>query len=1069
MKPVSLIISAFGPYAGLVPEIRFDSFEEKGLFLISGDTGAGKTTIFDAICFALYGETSGSYRDKKNLRSEYAAPDVESYVEFRFTHQGRSFCVRRSPSYERPKLRGSGVITEQEKAVFTEDGKAPVEGLTQVNEAVRDLLGIDKNQFKQIAMIAQGEFWSLLNARTDQRTEILRTIFMTDGYKNIEYQLKARMDRAEGAHHSCSGDILHAFGDIKAEEGTLLSGELKELQMKAAGSGSVWNLEELLDLTERILKEDEGLGAQAQKELGDAETALSGQKKILAGALQNNEFLTRLESLQRTEKELQMLSAAMEALKESVGLSRKAEYKVMPCWNLMHGKEQELERGEKEAEELKTSLSEAEKAAGEAAKKLEEAGTHLEEAEELGRKADRIAGEQEKYLQRDQLKNTLEALKEEKTGLDAEAEDLQIRENDLKERIIKNEAFIEENKDEPERLVALRHREKSLEEWLQNAGELLGSGLDRRQKSLKELADRQDVYLKCFAKYEAAETRRLQAEKCLESSRAGILAAHLTEGEKCPVCGSLHHPEPALLPENAMSEDAYEKIRQETEKLTDQKNEAYTAACSAKTAAGLLEEQLQKDFDAAVTAGRSLVYGGDIRENIQGASCGLSDTEKMLRDLKVGAEDADKQLKNEIQSAEKACSELQKARTGLARIRGEETAALEKAQAELRKAQEAYARRQSGAEASLAALSGLTYMNWQAAEAEMKNAAEQAAAIKTAIRQAEEDKKTADTRRAELGAALRIKAENAAALKKEAEKLRNDLLVALAENGFVSEEAMLEAAVGEKLLTEREQQLKDYQEACRDNSVRLVQAKQDAEGRSRIDIEALRTETEKQEQAVNALRERCNVIRFRISANAEKRAAMESRREQLYRAAHEAGLSRRLYELVRGTTRNGKITLEQYVQAAGFDSIIRAANRRLIPMSDGQYELCRQEDAPGRKSSTFLDLEVLDNYTGHRRPVGNLSGGESFKASLSLALGLSDTVSSDLGGVQMDAIFIDEGFGTLDRKSIANAMDILINLSGSNKLVGIISHREELVENIPQQIRVTKTRSGSMISIETGD
>jgi len=280
---------------------------------------------------------------------------------------------------------------------------------------------------------------------------------------------------------------------------------------------------------------------------------------------------------------------------------------------------------------------------------------------------------------------------------------------------------------------------------------------------------------------------------------------------------------------------------------------------------------------------------------------------------------------------------------------------------------------------------------------------------------------------------------------------------------------MLKAAVGEKLLTEREQQLKDYQEACRDNSVRLVQAKQDAEGRSRIDIEALRTETEKQEQAVNALRERCNVIRFRISANAEKQAAMESRREQLYRAAHEAGLSRRLYELVRGTTRNGKITLEQYVQAAGFDSIIRAANRRLIPMSDGQYELCRQEDAPGRKSSTFLDLEVLDNYTGHRRPVGNLSGGESFKASLSLALGLSDTVSSDLGGVQMDAIFIDEGFGTLDRKSIANAMDILINLSGSNKLVGIISHREELVENIPQQIRVTKTRSGSMISIETGD
>ena len=166
--------------------------------------------------------------------------------------------------------------------------------------------------------------------------------------------------------------------------------------------------------------------------------------------------------------------------------------------------------------------------------------------------------------------------------------------------------------------------------------------------------------------------------------------------------------------------------------------------------------------------------------------------------------------------------------------------------------------------------------------------------------------------------------------------------------------------------------------------------------------------------------------------------------------------------------RKSKITLEQYIQAAGFDGIIAAANRRLLPMSDGQFELFRQEDSPGKKSSNFLDLEVLDNDTGHRRPVGNLSGGESFKASLSLALGLSDTVSSNLGGIQMDALFVDEGFGTLDRRSIEGAMEILINLSGNNKLVGIISHREELMENIPQQIKVKKTKDGSRITIEKG-
>jgi exonuclease SbcC len=202
--------------------------------------------------------------------------------------------------------------------------------------------------------------------------------------------------------------------------------------------------------------------------------------------------------------------------------------------------------------------------------------------------------------------------------------------------------------------------------------------------------------------------------------------------------------------------------------------------------------------------------------------------------------------------------------------------------------------------------------------------------------------------------------------------------------------------------------------------------------------------------------------------NKNKKENIEQRREEYEKAKKENDICSRLYQLVAGNTGKEKITLEQYIQAAGFDGIIAAANRRLRPMSDGQYELFRREGDLGKKSNHFLDLEVLDNYTGHRRPVGNLSGGESFKASLSLALGLSDTVSSNLGGIQMDALFVDEGFGTLDRKSIDNAMETLTNLSGTNKLVGIISHREELMENIPQQVRVTKTKDGSRFRIETG-
>lgn len=304
MKPSKLIISAFGPYAGRVPEIDFTKFEEKGLFLISGDTGAGKTTIFDAICFALYGTTSGSYRDTKNLRSEYASDTAESYVDFYFSHQGKNYHIWRQPSYERKKQRGTGVITEKEKAVFYEEGKAPVEGLTQVNLAVKDLLHIDEKQFKQIAMIAQGEFRDLLNAKTEQRTEILRTIFLTDGYKNIEYRLKDRMDASYAIRRKTEDSIVQYFGDVSASKTDVLSEELTELKDRARESGSAWNLEELLELLGRLIQSDQEKLEVEKERLEEAECILRSRQKVLATAQTNNEFIDRLLYLQKERAEL---------------------------------------------------------------------------------------------------------------------------------------------------------------------------------------------------------------------------------------------------------------------------------------------------------------------------------------------------------------------------------------------------------------------------------------------------------------------------------------------------------------------------------------------------------------------------------------------------------------------------------------------------------------------------------------------------------------------------------------------------------------------------------------------
>ena len=414
------------------------------------------------------------------------------------------------------------------------------------------------------------------------------------------------------------------------------------------------------------------------------------------------------------------------------------------------------------------------------------------------------------------------------------------------------------------------------------------------------------------------------------------------------------------------------------------------------------------------------------------------------------------------------CLKLKKDREDLDLAQGKETEDLKAVREKFTAQKQKMEKDIVQCETELKAIGELPFESWSLARSERDKLAAEAAGILSAIEEAVRKKQDADQKVAALRATIGTLKENLSVQRKEEEKLRGELDQALAEHGFASEEEMKTCAVTEQEIAASENVIHAYRQKVETNRARLAEAEKEAEGRSPVDVKALEEASAAQSVLVERIREDAGAIRFRIQGNEEKRDNIAAQREVYEEACRKYSIHARLYSLVRGQTGNGKITLEQYIQAAGFDGIIAAANRRLKPMSDGQYELYRQEDSLGKRSNTFLNLEVLDNYTGHRRPVGNLSGGESFKASLSLALGLSDTVSSNLGGIQMDALFVDEGFGTLDRKSIESAMDILVNLSGANKLVGIISHREELMENIPQQIRVTKTKNGSRIEIDTG-
>lgn len=1075
MKPLKLIISAFGPYSGTMPEINFEPFGERGLFLIAGDTGAGKTTIFDAICFALYGETSGSYRDTRNLRSEYAKPEVESYVDFYFSHQGKEYHVYRRPEYQRAKQRGAGVVLQPEQAEFYCGADAPIEGTKAVNHAVQELLHIDAKQFKQIVMIAQGEFRELLNADTKVRTEILRTIFMTAGYQKIGYELKDRMDAGYKGKISTEQSIRHYFDEAAASKNSAYAEVLSDLQTKAADSKSIWNLEEMTDILGQLMEEDKRMSEEKQKELTAASKELDAKKAALAIAHTNNEQIRRYEALLAEEKELEEERPAITALEQLIAKQITATRKVKPLYDSWQEKQAAYRRSAEALAENQKELEQAEQRQKQAAEALENILVQEAEGVSLQRKSEKLQEEFEKYKQRDELMAAVILGKEEEQKLVLELSAIEAAETELQERIATLEQTTKELQDRPAELVKLQHKGKELADRKGQLVVLLEERIPEYQKKQAEFSEQQQTFQKKLEFYQEKETAKMHGEDILERSRAGLLARDLQEGMKCPVCGSTHHPVLAELPAEAITEEAFKKLQREAEQAKKEKDTALLIVERSNTAMKAVEDSLRQDIldvlenewqgqnEFQNPAAEALTGRADIPEGM-----GISDMIPLV-------EAARKEMK-EVQAAhtrrelavQKECDILQRDTVALETARGKETQNLVEQRRICSEQREQKHTELTKKQTLLQGLEALEYDSLETAQKEQEQAESRAKQIQEGIADARVVKEAADKEQVRLKAVLATLISSHEKLQQEEQGQRREF-EQLRKKNFASEEEFLEYAVSEKIIRKNEEKKKDYDTRVSIHVDKLKQAELDAKDKMWMDEEKLREEAGLQERSVEELRSQETEIKQRLMNNERIRKEMLARQGALEQYRREYTICARLYDMVNGTVKGkAKFTLEQYIQAAGFDHIISAANRRLLPMSDNQYELFRQEDTEGKRSSTILNLEVLDHFTGHRRPVGSLSGGESFQASLSLALGLSDTVSSNLGGIQMDALFIDEGFGTLDRKSMEKAMDILVSLSGSNKLVGIISHREELKENILQQIKVTKTRDGSNITVDMG-
>lgn len=1081
MKPTKLVMQAFGAYAEQT-EIDFTQFEEKGLFLICGDTGAGKTTIFDAISYALYGEASGSYRDTKNLKSEYVDKKVESFVDFYFTHQGKDYHVCRKPSFKYTNRNGKP-DEQAEKVIFyqpdgtTLEGAKNVDGTKEKPGAIPQLLNMDAGQFMQVAMIAQGEFWKLLNAKTNERTEILRTIFQTDAYKKLELKLKNRMNVSFAARKEKEQSISQSFREVKVEPAEIsegISGILAEdlvedseeqprsvvqricdLQEKLQDSKAVWNIEEMLTLLQAVIGEDTEKAKQKETVLAQAEEELQKLQGTLVSAKDNNAILERYARTKEEREVLESQKGLFEERRIQLDRTKQATYKVKPEYDAWSAKEHEWERTKQLITDGAQTLADCQTRAGMADAKVKETEALRPEAEQCQKIVDKVREEEPRYKEREMLQHELGQIQLQLATQEQQEAALVTAEQMLQKRIGELQEQQAVWKEEPQQLAQAQAAHDKLLDSQKKTESIAKNLIPAWRRKQQELGEAQREYRKNQDAYESAKEAFTHADRLYRANLVGILASDLAEGEPCPVCGATHHEKLATLVEASVTEEQCKELKAAEEKKLDAFNQATASASSLRAVVQAKELQLKEQIRGYMTP-----------EFIGGVEA-LEELIVIFERQRAKLVDAVAQSREQMDTLQQNCEKLREVEAMLARAQGTEMARLAEQRKSLVEERQSLIAKQAASQATLAALQTLSYPDWEAAMQAGNHALARVTEIQTALDTAAKEKKSADEAVARVQASIATQKQALEQQKSDAQMLKQRLNEKLTACQFASVEEMQAQVATDAEIHAEETKLADYDKKVTEVAARLSQLEQEQDARHRtlVDLEQLQQEHTSKRVQVETLRTALQAITFRIQNNCEKQQNIRAQQVAYEKAKKENDTSYRLYTLVSGQTRNGKITFEQYIQAAGFDSILQAANRHLLPMSDNQFQLYRQTNAVGKQTNTFLDLEVLDISTGKRRPVGNLSGGESFKASLSLALGLSDTIAENRGGIQMDALFVDEGFGTLDSKSLEETKDALLSMSGENKLVGIISHRDELMD-IPQKLRVTKGRGGSRIQME---
>ena len=1040
MRPLKLKMNAFGPYPSLV-EVDFEALGQKGLFLITGNTGAGKTTIFDAITFALFHKTSGTDREITTLRSDFAKVSEETYIELTFMHMGRTYRIYRSPQYDRPKKTGEGFVTQTAKAKLFREPDTPIEGVKQVNEAVEDLLRINYDQFKQISMIAQGEFREVLYADTKKRGEILQKIFATEGYRKMALLMENRRKETYGQVMDTLKSIEQYFSGLQYDDGSDIETEIEVLK------GSQYQVDEKIDLFERVIAIDTEQISLKQVELEEKAKVAAEKEKIYTLVHATNQLFQTYENLEIQKKQLE---EQKEEILEKESLLQKQKIAVYEIWPLMEALPEVKTAKhlvDKQREEEKRSFVTAKEIVAKENDVLLQVEATKEIADDKKKEALVIAQSEEKYRKREELRDTKKALENRRQHNAKQLEQDLDKKQLLEGNISKERARVEEISQSPENYVKSEQICGKLDERYNTLWKIANEKLPNLEKQKTILEKLQLDFTKKRAAFDTVSETYQQKERLLEESRAGILASNLKSGEPCPVCGSTEHPRLAVLTEESVTEECVKALKEVCMKAETEKNAANDKAIQAFTAYQSQEAFLLEEAKNVLLENVTM---NQMEENILKA---LNETKKEKEEQEVLLhlyEGQKKELKTLQEHLDVETVQLDSLREKI-ETQVKEVAKLESEIANL--------------DGQLQEMGTLSFGSLKEAIAGRVKLESEAEAIMNQI----ELQKKRVTEAKEVEARKQATLES---LDKQFAKLEQDV----AEKQMSHEESVIahgfqlveveKFLVSKEVIQQSEKKIQDYHTKTAVISANLIQAAKEIEGKGKKDETLAQLEAKESKSVEMVIQQELTKLHNRKERNEDILVQMRKQKTKVDKKLEELNVYIKLSELLNGkTTGKNKTSFETYVQMAGFDGIIRAANRRLHPMSGGQYQLYRHEDAQA-KGNIALNLDILDHYTGKKRPVNSLSGGESFMASLSLALGLSDLVTANAGGISIDTLFIDEGFGTLDEKSLQDAIAMLQELSNSNKLIGIISHREELRQEITKKIQIHKTNRGSSLEIQ---